>query len=422
MVKTFEQYINLDPLDPYNEENWEEFAIGDRVISKDRDTYNKKGKICGHWEEQHRFLIHFDDEVWNPNALIGSKINGAEENNIPETHAMWIHEDDLKKIDEHQIYEGLISSVTSDKMLEVLKRNFPDYDIANPRNNEIRITDKYSAHHAYVLLRKADSLNEDKIKPLDVQKIKRIAELLGWFISSAKSKRKLVELKDVNSADYTRDVLNGKITDKIMAVYLERKYDDKLNIQRNKLYHITDAKFINKIKKYGLIPKYAGKRTIHPERIYLCNEGSVYSLGSAFKKYLENPYILEINMKGLNISLYDDVNSNGYYTLDNIPPMNINFNYPQKTFEQYNDMDPYDEENWDDLKFGDRIICSAFPMEGKKGTIYVYEPSIHRFLIYFDDVVPYINNLKVRLADEHKIPQNHALWVNEECLKKIYEE
>ena len=56
---------------------------------------------------------------------------------------------------------------------------------------------------------------------------------------------------------------------KPIALFLEPKYDVKINTIPNFLYHSTIKKFNNRIEKICLIPRSMNKLTNHTDRIYL---------------------------------------------------------------------------------------------------------------------------------------------------------
>lgn len=104
------------------------------------------------------------------------------------------------------------------------------------------------------------------------------------------------------------------------------------------LYHITHERHLAKIKKIGLVPKSESKKSTHPARIYLVeNEESAIKLAEEFSnseyKFEHNYVLLEINTnktsefkRDKNFKLHNDPNfTGGYFTLDNIPPVAINF-------------------------------------------------------------------------------------------------
>ena len=124
-----------------------------------------------------------------------------------------------------------------------------------------------------------------------------------------------------------------------LNINLIKKYDTEEKGIPNYLYHITNKKYLDKIKKNGLIPKSKNKIEKYPDRIYITNN----IVGAKnIKKDYENKYkndewiILKINTKLLNkIKLYldptyfmnlEDYNNYEYkvcYTYDNIPNESI---------------------------------------------------------------------------------------------------
>lgn len=115
--------------------------------------------------------------------------------------------------------------------------------------------------------------------------------------------------------------------DEDFIVYLNKRFDSEVGVPE-KLYHVTNKKNLDKIKKQGIVPKTKNVIEQHPERIYLFGNEKIS------KNYLEEKefhskeeyIILEIDMKVMinNIKLHKDPkfneDSEAYYTYDNIPP------------------------------------------------------------------------------------------------------
>lgn len=201
------------------------------------------------------------------------------------------------------------------------------------------IYDEYYMNQMYTF----KPVDNDKIKGIDVKKVDNFIRPLGWFISCVITTDN-VKLTDM--AKYTEKILSGEYNIKIKSLSIEQKFGDKIDDTPKILYHITDKKFIPKIKEKGLIPRYMGKRTIHPERIYLCDEYGLSHLYGEFKSLLVYPTIISIDMSKLTIKLFQDNNFQlgGYYTLENIPAKYINFN-PDTMFS--NDV-PHKDGKWVD--------------------------------------------------------------------------
>ena len=141
---------------------------------------------------------------------------------------------------------------------------------------------------------------------------------MGYFISVVNLKAG-EKLKDKN--DIEKTLTNS---DRI-SIMIEPNYDDKIDFNGEYLYHTTDSKNLDKILKYGLIPKSKNTRSFYPERIYLSpNEDWMSSIRQELVGDKGGEYInLRIkNFKGL--SLYKDVRfKGGFFTYDNIPPKYI---------------------------------------------------------------------------------------------------
>jgi hypothetical protein len=141
---------------------------------------------------------------------------------------------------------------------------------------------------------------------------------MGYFISVVYLEPS-EKLKDKN--DIEKTLTNS---DRI-SIMIEPNYDDKIDFNGEYLYHTTDSKNLDKILKYGLIPKSKNTRSFYPERIYLSpNEDWMSSIRQELVGDKGGEYInLRIkNFKGL--SLYKDVRfKGGFFTYDNISPKYI---------------------------------------------------------------------------------------------------
>lgn len=109
-----------------------------------------------------------------------------------------------------------------------------------------------------------------------------------------------------------------------------------VNYLPKKLYHLSIKSHEKKILKNGLVPRSNSKLAYHPPRIYLSDDPlkseklitkmrALYFPQQAnngkYKKY--DFIIFEIDTTELDIKLYTDPNSEGYYTQGNIPPKHI---------------------------------------------------------------------------------------------------
>jgi len=111
----------------------------------------------------------------------------------------------------------------------------------------------------------------------------------------------------------------------------EAKFDIEIENIPDKIYHIYIKKYENKILKNGIIPKSRMRKIYHPERCYF-TFSYVESI-NLIKEFayidklnnIDNNYgIISVNTDKLNdVKFYNDPNSIGFYTYDNISPLFI---------------------------------------------------------------------------------------------------
>lgn len=135
---------------------------------------------------------------------------------------------------------------------------------------------------------------------------------------------------------------NSFLNIKKMEIIIEPKYDITHKLKSNTLYHVTEERYLDRIKKYGLILKSKNTRSEYPERIYLVyniddanhyikNKKNYYLYNNKFyntkDKFQETNFItLKIELPEDNdLIFYEDPNfkDKGIYTYDNINPKYI---------------------------------------------------------------------------------------------------
>ena len=148
------------------------------------------------------------------------------------------------------IKEGLIISSSKEKMVGMLRKLLKQYPCMITSGG-IDIYDEYYMNQIYSF----KPVDNEKITGVDVKKIENFIRPFGWFISSIITTDN-VKLTDMTK--YTEKILSGKYNKKIKQVSIEQKFGDEIKDFPKTLYHITDRKFIPKIKEKGLIPRYMG--------------------------------------------------------------------------------------------------------------------------------------------------------------------
>jgi hypothetical protein len=137
---------------------------------------------------------------------------------------------------------------------------------------------------------------------------------MGYFIS-------VINLKDGKTLNDKTQVENTLLNSDKISILIEPNYDDKVEFNSEYLYHTTDSKNLDKILKYGLIPKSKNTRSFYPERIYLSpNQERMSFIRNELVGDKGGDYI-NLRIKNFNeLSLYKDLRfKDGFFTYDNIP-------------------------------------------------------------------------------------------------------
>lgn len=229
------------------------------------------------------------------------------------------------------IEEGLIKTHNIEKSLQILLNYVTD--------KEISIIDSKIIKNRIIIEYGSMSLS------FFLQNLTLITNL-GYFIT--KVRVSINEYKYTYSWNKFKDLLNESLFTKLTKIELriEAIFDDEIEINDNKLYHVTYNYLTDKILKTGLIPKSNNVMQYHPDRVYLIksiDDAKTY-MNSKDNYFIFNPdkdkkinikqqeynlsqleyTILEINITDLDLKFYQDPNYNkGFYTINSISPKNI---------------------------------------------------------------------------------------------------
>lgn len=205
--------------------------------------------------------------------------------------------------------DGLIKSIEPKKAVDdIINKNFSNLGKATLMRNEMGID--------FLLKIK----NTDKLK-----EVMSLVNNIGYFIASYKIGDITYRFNDENFINIIKDNLkNAKLP---VTLHLEAKFDKKEESIPKIVFHITSEEFIEKIKKFGLIPKSKSKKSYHPERIYLALEvEAALSMAAQIQSITEReeyfPYLISIDTTKLkDVKFYIDPNFSDYgvYVLENIP-------------------------------------------------------------------------------------------------------
>ena len=151
-------------------------------------------------------------------------------------------------------------------------------------------------------------------------------ESCGWIFASMQNAYTLEEYKEINKCDFTSKQPHN--------MYFRPKFDQKIkeNGITNECFHICPTKLVNKILKQGLHPKDYGRKSNHPERVYLFLQKPINwkEIARTFRESRNEKYsLLKIDTSKLynKIDFYFDslamTDNPAIYTNETIPPQYI---------------------------------------------------------------------------------------------------
>lgn len=160
-----------------------------------------------------------------------------------------------EEINKFMVKEGLISSYPIDKVKSYIEKKLPSADVS--------ISDKMYTNVLHMVVVN-DGYNVDKL-------LMNVDNLCGWYSSV---------INGLQTNQYYSSVLSAfKDGNEKVAIVLERRFDKDVDNANDKAYHLTDAKYVPKILKIGLVPKTRNRKWKYPERIYLSRtKMGLYSL------------------------------------------------------------------------------------------------------------------------------------------------
>lgn len=163
--------------------------------------------------------------------------------------------------EEYVINEGLIISQSPNITKRLLNMVYPrKYGIIV--RIEDNINNKSMPSILLIFTRGIKNITKEYI-----QELTRLINNCGWFVSSI--------FYNNNTYLNIEEIFNFNNTD-TFTVSLEPKFDTEVNIDNypTKLFHVTQTKNLDRIKKQGLTPRNNCKTAYHPKRIYLLNNSN----------------------------------------------------------------------------------------------------------------------------------------------------
>ena len=234
----------------------------------------------------------------------------------------------------YNLNEGLIQSYNMSKVENYLKSKFPNViDVVNHAVNLYRIPSRKpignNTGSFEIKLSSLDNINEI---------IKTIDKTYGWFVSvivlndniafavwdlNGRYLKLIDPYLNMEMREYIHNVLNDVVDS--LSIFVEAKFTVE-DFRITELYHLTDYKYLPKIKLNRLVPKTHGN---HPERIYFGKNlddiyemiGGKFEQGSILLRLNFDEYAEEITDK--YVFYKDPRKSSAVFTLDCIDPKYI---------------------------------------------------------------------------------------------------
>ena len=146
-----------------------------------------------------------------------------------------------------------------------------------------------------------------------------VMSVLGYYISYYQVDGGDSIVKNLDIKTFTS--INNRLT-----IFFNKKFDFEDNSIKPKLYHVTDSKYMNRIKKNGLVPRSGSTIDNYDDRLYLFdNKNTIVNFINEKMIYAPefDAVVLEINTRKLNkLRLHSDPkykNKDAFYTYDIIP-------------------------------------------------------------------------------------------------------
>jgi hypothetical protein len=201
-----------------------------------------------------------------------------------------------------------------------------------PLNSMIGMLSKYGEsfynsynHSGGVLVLANNYLNGSSI-----EMVNKVLDAGGYYVSYYSVFLKTSPTKS-DLVKKFKDLPNMEDIHQLWIIY-EAKFDSIVDISNiHFLYHLTEKRYLERIKRDGLVPRANNKLTNHPDRIYFTMDEvglnmllpQFINLGKSINEYI----ILRIDYRLANkpkLMLDPNFSSYGVYTTENIPFSAIN--------------------------------------------------------------------------------------------------
>jgi hypothetical protein len=174
---------------------------------------------------------------------------------------------------------------------------------------------------------------------LEILEISKLMNNCGWYPMD------IITIKGKRYHD-KKTLKNFIVNEPIKYIIFRARFDIEIDKKfwPEYLYHLTHLKNLNKIKKYGLVPRSGEKLSGHEDHIYLYDISNKNYSMKKFAKDIEKNFInivtykrmpeeykgkyallkIDMEMQKDYTKLFGDPDLQGaYFTLDNISPLSI---------------------------------------------------------------------------------------------------
>jgi len=165
--------------------------------------------------------------------------------------------------------------------------------------------------------------------PFDLTQLQKTIELLGYYVTSFTwdDLGGPEHIRYTSASDLIKKVKDRNITYQLtLDVQPLHRVGQEVSLPKY-LYHVTDEKYIEKIRKVGLKPSSTSKMENYPDRVY-CFTLDPHEISGNIGRMLGHGksmlLTLDTTKLNTNIKFYKDPSShNAVYTQGNIPPSAI---------------------------------------------------------------------------------------------------
>ena len=216
-----------------------------------------------------------------------------------------------------ELYEGLITTTEPNKAARLIEKNAAKIvqETEVTKEGQIKVSLKLDYPDEHLVKYTSGTLHNAYLSDL-----LKLINNLGYYITVFITNNRVYKY---SPTEFRRKIVENEPRE--MFLVLSPKYGEEVGKLPSIVYHVTNSKYLSRIKQIGLKPATQSKLATHPERVYLAlSQEAARAIASRMQelgKY--KPVLLTIDTAKLPTSLkfYDDPHftEQGVYTMGNIP-------------------------------------------------------------------------------------------------------